>query len=271
MTQTLELFKNHLLASGLQQSTVNYYLSCTRKFIEQMSITSISDITKAKINEFFVSLLKIYSKGTINNFNKALRAFIEFTGLEIIMPKEHVMEKKIYRVITKEELDNMIDPMLDLLFENHVKIRAILYFMFYSGLRVSEVASLKRKNFNFITHEVIVTDTKSKKEKLVFMNEIMEKHLQYYFSYEPEITTAFNYSKQSIQNIFQILMKQQVIPGVRLYAHLFRHSNITYQLNCGLSTSYVKDIIGHADIRTTEGYTHLDKEDLKKAFREKVK
>lgn len=264
-------FKHRLIADGRGKDTVRKYCNIVTSFITAINITKKEDITESIMVNYFISLKSKYSVGTINNYNQAISSFLNFIGVRLIMPKQQGRMKRIRKVVTIEDLENVIDPMLDLYFENHVQVRALLYFMYFSGLRLSEVAKLNRHNFNFKTHEVIATIGKQKMERVVFLNDRTERYLQEYFSSYPEITSAFNMSEDIIWRVFDKLNDNKVLPEIHLAPHLFRHSDVTHLLKCGLSIVEVMEIIGHKNIKTTELYQHADKEHLKKRFRELVK
>jgi site-specific recombinase XerD len=136
--------------------------------------------------------------------------------------------------------------------------------MFYTGLRLGEIISLHRKDFDFEKKEFKLFMSKTKKERIMFFTEKVEKALQEYFTSDPETLNAFNLSYNAVRYIVFKLAGE--ITDVHVHPHLFRHSFAISLLRNGVDISVVSKLLGHSNITTTQRYLGLYTEELKEEY-----
>ncbi len=150
------------------------------------------------------------------------------------------------------------------------KHKAILFTAYSAGLRVSEVIQLKLKDIDSDRMQLFVERSKGKKDRYVNLSPVLLDILRSYIQFiQPKpLTFLFEgqvpgtmYSARSAQQVFQAARKGA---GIRkeVSFHCLRHSFATHILEKGIDIRYIKDILGHFNIKTTERYLHVKRDQL---------
>jgi site-specific recombinase XerD len=160
-------------------------------------------------------------------------------------------------VLSKAEIGKILSM------ENNLKHRLLLMLVYSSGLRVSEVVSLKRQDLDKYRKSLTVISGKGRKDRQTLMSEAVIGILDdYYSQYDttnwlfPSIDPARHLSVRTAQHIFENAAKKANIDKCASI-HSLRHSFATHLLESGTDIRYIKDLLGHSSIRTTERYTHV--------------
>ena len=195
--------------------------------------------------------------------------------LSIDTPK---VAKKLPNILTVEEIDKILNfiprkaPM-------SMRDIAIFEMMYSCGLRVTELCNFKISNIFWDT-EMIRVDGKGGKQRFVPIGPMARKNLKDYINKErplileknpntPELFLSRNGKKLTRMMIWILLKKWASIAEINkeISPHTLRHSFATHLLEGGADLRSVQEMLGHADISTTQIYTHLDKEHLKAVHR----
>lgn len=189
----------------------------------------------------------------------------------LISPK---LEQWLPEVLNRTEIQHLIESVngtgpLDR------RDRAILELMYASGLRVSELTGLRLESLSLEEGWVRVTG-KGNKTRLVPVGKAACEALQIYMAAaRPELVRPKTQSwvflnrlggKLTTARIWQIVGergKQAGMDECKLYPHLLRHSFATHLLQGGADLRVIQEMLGHADIATTQIYTHVDQTQLK--------
>jgi integrase/recombinase XerD len=244
----LNKFEVWMRASGLAENSIKTYLNCITVFLSTVK----EDITEEIVINFIAGLSKKYKPTYVNKYLNALRAFKKFSGLTFDIPKYFKVPQTIPDSFSLEFLENEILSKLDDVFSDTLKIKTLLYFMFYSGLRKGELVTLKRSDFNLDERIVKVYKQKQQKEHIVIYPPRMAKMLDTYFHSEGEEENAFNLGTTEIDYIIRTLKEN--FPELNIRATLFRHSTATHLLKQGVDLLTVRDLMGHASINSTMKY-----------------
>ena len=180
---------------------------------------------------------------------------------EIPRPKKHLILPK---VLGETELENLFKAL------TNIKHKAMLFTAYSAGLRVSEVAALKIKHIDSGRMQIFIEKAKGKKDRYVGLSPVLLDILRAYIKkYKPKPVnylfeseqTGQAYPARTIQRIFQLAKKNA---GIRkeIGIHSLRHSFATHLLEKGTDIRYIKDLLGHFDLRTTERYLHVSKKEL---------
>ncbi len=157
--------------------------------------------------------------------------------------------------------------------------RAILELLYASGLRISELANARLENLNFEERIVRVTG-KGNKTRLVPVGQKACDALAVYLSTErpklvkprsgSEIFLSARGTKLTTVRLWQIVKTHARRAGLEanVYPHLLRHSFATHLLSNGADLRIIQEMLGHADISTTQVYTHVDQQRLKAVHRQ---
>ena len=259
-------YKNWLTLNGASSSTIDMYISYYKRFIKECPVDKLD---QDNLNAFLLSLKNKYSKSTYN-FNIAMiKFFFKFKKIELEFPKLSKTEKKLPEYITEKFLDDKLLPMVESTCKNIIPIKTVITFMFYTGIRVSEIDELKRKDIDLEKKKAKIFVSKTNSERIVFFNEKTRNMLEILFKLVPEKENAFCLSSSSVQNIFQRLSNH--FPDVNLHPHLLRHSFSVYFLEKGGDLLTLKELLGHSSINSTMRYAQLNTRQLQDKYNKFIK
>lgn len=265
----LPAMEQHLKLKAYSKSTIKTYLGEMTQFV--MALKNIpADIIKPEHLKRY--LVHCYEKlglkeNTLHSRINALKFYYEQVlnrekfFWEIPRPKKHLMLPKI---LNEAELGRLFKALPNL------KHKAMLFTVYSAGLRVSELAALKIKDIDSGRMQIFIERAKGKKDRYVNLSpvllDILRAYLRKYkprpvlFLFESE-QTGTAYPLRTIQKIFEDAKNKAGIDK-KLGIHSLRHSFATHLLEKGTDIRYIKDILGHFDIKTTERYLHVSKKDL---------
>jgi integrase/recombinase XerD len=197
-------------------------------------------------------------------------------------PAKPVESPKLWRklpvVLDQNEMEKLLKQP-DVTSFLGIRDRAILEFLYATGVRISELLNLKRSNLLFEVGFVRVWG-KGEKERVIPVGDVaiewVEKYLEesrpHFKSADSRDTVFLNVRGSSLSRmgVWKILKKYVNLAGIkkRVSPHTLRHSFATHLLEGGADLRAVQEMLGHADISTTQIYTHLDREYLKEVLRE---
>jgi integrase/recombinase XerD len=225
--------------------------------------------------DYFAKMAVTKATSTINGYLEALTQFCKFNKLEgLAFPSQNeAVSTRIKRPIKETELGDLIEPQIIKIFPNNaLEIKALLYFMFYTGLRRSEIVSLTRKDFAFEGHELRLYIPKQKIIRRIPFTENLEILLNKYFSTVAQETNAFNTTVSRIYEVCKTLQAYEVLGKDRdISPHLFRHSFAKNCIKKEISLPDLRDLLGHKTIEQTMQYLESDPDELNIEFRKKIK
>ena len=148
------------------------------------------------------------------------------------------------------------------------KSRLILKTLYSTGMRVSELTNLKKKDIYFDENEGRIKRAKGKKERIFNISDDIKEELKELIEKNPDSEYVFSgpKGKLSDRNIQKIVKKAAIKAGIQkdVHTHTLRHSFATHLLNEGVDIRKIQTLLGHEKLATTEIYTHISNEDLKK-------
>jgi integrase/recombinase XerD len=283
MNALADEFINFLLIErGLASNTVEAYSKDLNRFflfLESRSLTPIQ-VSQHNITEYVGSIGRGLSPKSVARNVSAIKTFFRFLVSEgkirnsparlIETPK---LSKRLPRVLTTGEVERLI-AQPDVSKPKGKRDRAMLETLYATGLRVSELVSLKLLNIN-IEAGYLRTLGKGSKERIVPLGEkaiqALEAYLsdgRRYFSKRAQSSHLFlnlRGSPLTRQGFWKMIRAYGKKAGIqkRITPHSIRHSFASHLLNAGADLRAVQIMLGHADISTTQIYTHVSKERLK--------
>ena len=257
------------------------YERCLRKFVEFFRIKNVHDITESKIREFRIQLADTpgIKKGTQAYHIIVLRNFLKYLikrGVEVVSPDKIELPKvppRQIRVLEYSDLERLLEAPKgnDL---KSLRDKAILETFFSTGLRISELCALDR----FINTERGEITVRGKGEKLrtVFLSERAKKSIKGYLEKRVDAEPALFLSltkgenprvigriiPRTIQRLVDHYAKAAGLPQ-RVTPHQLRHQFATDLLMNGADLRSVQELLGHANITTTQIYTHVTNKELR--------
>lgn len=253
------------ITKGRSKSTLANYTHFLDTFIEIAKIDSPSEITEDTVQDFRVWLNKQGIKpNTQNYYLIALRGFLKYLtrkGIPTLQPDSIELSKTSERhidLITQDEFHSLS------LQAHNPRDRAIMEMLFSTGLRVSELISLPRDLD--LTQDQFSIKGKGGKIRLVFMSEVAKQSIKEYLAHlKDDSTLLFNLSRQSIN---KLITKYRKLAGItkKVSPHVIRHVYATNLLSNGADIRSVQMMLGHANIATTQVYTHVTDNHLKEIY-----
>ncbi|MBK8389825.1 MAG: site-specific tyrosine recombinase XerD [Saprospiraceae bacterium] len=272
-----------LMEKSMSANTIEAYKDDLQKLIDFCDAhdKNPTTLTQSDMDEFINHLANI-QVGTRSQARiiSGIKSFYKYLDLEELIQKDPTellaspkIGKKLPVFLSIQEIDAMIST-IDLSEPTGHRNKAILELLYGCGLRVSELINLKwsdlYKNESFL--RVI---GKNNKERLVPIADYTVKQLDLYVSTIDKSGTASNYifpnnkGKQlSRVMVFYIIKECTSKAGITktVSPHTFRHSFATHLVEGGANLRAVQEMLGHASITTTEIYTHLSNDYLKKTI-----
>lgn len=282
MDRELKRFVAYLrLERGLAELTINAYRhDCTQfgLFCHGMGIRSYAGVDTANARMFFDSL---HSLGLTSSTRarylasiKHLYAYLNGSGLAstsfvdaLDVPKSG---RSLPDALSAEQMASLLNSMpIDTAAD--IRNKAMLETMYGSGLRVSEVIGLRRSDVHFET-KVIRIVGKGSKERIVPIGGAALRWIETYmtrarvrFLRSSETADVLflsirgkALSRMAVWNVVTEAARRAGL-DVHVHPHMFRHSFATHLLEGGADLRAVQDMLGHADIATTQIYTHVDR------------
>ena len=274
-TQFLEYLE---IEKGRSVKTVENYDRYLTRYLAFSKITSPSKITEQSVREFRMNLNRNNLKlKTQNYYLISLRAFLKFLrkrDIESLNPERIELAKVGQRdldLITADELNRLINgPKGD----NSVaglRDRAILELFFSTGLRVSELCALNR-DLDLSRDEFSVRG-KGEKIRVVFLSSDAKDAIKAYEKKRGDLEEALFISTSNTRltprSIERIVKRYAIKAGItrKVTPHVIRHSFATDLLENGADLRSVQALLGHANIATTQVYTHITDKHLREVHR----
>jgi integrase/recombinase XerC len=254
------------------------------QFLKTRDIASLEEIDKHVIRDYLSHLMeKGYVKASIARKLSAIRAFYRYLLREEIVSTNPLvttsspkLDKRLPSFLTPDEVKQLLEA-ADLSTPLGQRDRALMELLYASGLRVSELVNINLEQVNLDTCEIRVRG-KGSKERMVLMGKPAVKALQTYLNHgRPELTGKKQssalflnrYGKRIIERSAQrILEKYAGLAGIdrRVYPHLLRHTFATHLLDGGADLRVVQELLGHADLSSTQIYTHVTRSQAKRVY-----
>jgi len=209
-----------------------------------------ADKSSSSIIVFLSSIRYAYSNILKNDITQGIRR-----------PKR---ERKIPAVLTKDEVRNLFNK------TPTKKSRLMLELIYACGFRVSELINLKVIDLNFDEMIGYVRQAKGKKDRIFNIPKFLVKKLEKQCKNQQENNQEFLFtgpkgklSDRNLQKIVRVVAKKAGI-NKEVSPHTLRHSFATHLLENGVDIRKIQELLGHADLSTTQIYTHISTEELKK-------
>lgn len=260
--------EDHLKLKGYSPKTRKAYRNSVTRFLRYCG-KSVQDATDEDVRNYMLFLLEVHgcSHSYVNQSVSAIKIYFREVlgryemGQTLPRPKK---EKTLPQVLSKEEVGRILSSV------PNVKHRAILSMVYSSGLRVSEVVRLKVSDIDRERMLLRVVQAKGRKDRYTLLSKTALDLVTKYIDYEepkgylfPGAQGESFLSERSVQKIFKTACEKA---GVTKEAsvHTLRHSFATHLLESGTDIRYIQELLGHASSKTTEIYTHVTNNSIRK-------
>ena len=290
MEECLDRYIIHLTAErSLSPFTVRNYSADILgffDFLRREGINSLEHVDHLAVRHYLAWLLaKGIVRSSVSRKMSALRSFFRYLneqGLITTEPMSKVSgpktEKRLPSFLSSEEVLRLLSAP-DISTPQGMRDQAMMEMLYASGLRVSEMCSLNMGNVDMQTHQIRVWG-KGSKERMVLMGDPAAERLERYISFgRPKLlgrstTDALflnrygqRIAERRIQHIINKYAEKACIGG-RVFPHMIRHTFATHMLDGGADLRVVQELLGHANLSSTQIYTHVTRSQMRSRYLE---
>lgn len=280
--QTLSEYLDYLeVEKGLSINTIEAYrrdLSTFLEFCASKEAEELTQIGRIHINSYLLELRdKKYSPPSVMRKIASMRGFFKWLCASEICStnptltfEQPKIPKKLPKVVSISEIENILR-------ENLTKTQRLIVELLYGGgLRVSELVSLKTNSID-LNANYLKCSGKGSKERLVPLGSKAKEALIEYFEHRDFLIKRHNIETKNLfiadsgrfltrQDVYNFIHEQGKKIHKNISPHTLRHSFATHLLENGADLRIVQELLGHADVSTTQLYTHISKKRLKEVY-----
>lgn len=264
--EVLQKFKNELIVAGYSAKTQETYLGYAKEFL----LTNTTPLEKLSRDDIISFLAHKKAQGVNNStlalVYSALKYFVHNFLREKVMDeiKRPKKGKKLPTVLTKEEVQKLLSVV------SKQRDKLMIEFLYSTGCRVSECVKIKVVDLNLDELTANVRGGKGDKDRVIILSRNWVDAIKKYWGtkkFQPEyVFSKGNNTPYSVDTIQNIVKKYATKAGIQknVTPHVLRHSYATHLLEAGENIRKIQELLGHASLSTTELYTHISTEELKK-------
>ncbi len=290
MFDYLALFQEYLTVElGLAKNTQLAYMRDLRLLMKSLQLKADEELLQVSRQQLIAYLVRLKQEGrassTVARKLASIKAFYRFLTAERYIRRNpaEVLEAAsrglhLPKVLSVQEVERLLDePNLGTL--DGYRDKTMLELLYATGMRVSELVNVPVKNVDMKMQYVIVMG-KGSKERMLPLGRTALHYLEYYLSVvrpqllhgKPDAAAELFVTgwggPMTRERFYEIIVAYGKSAGIskRVTPHMLRHSFATHLLNNGTDLRIVQELLGHADISTTQIYTHLDVERLREVY-----
>jgi integrase/recombinase XerC len=290
MEGELKLFLQYLqIEKNYSEYTIDNYRRDIEQFYKFMIEQSIKKVEDVDYIDARLFLTKLYeqqmARTTVSRKISSLRSFYRFlerenktTGNPFLLVSQPKKGKRLPDFFYEEEMQALFaacegeDPLA-------IRNKALLELLYATGIRVTECANIQMNDIDFELCTLLVKG-KGKKERYVPFGSFAEEAINEYIQKSRSILTQKNDHQHSvlfvnarggpltprgIRHILDQVMKKASLSG-KIHPHMLRHTFATHMLNNGADLRAVQELLGHSHLSSTQLYTHVTNEHLRKSY-----
>lgn len=266
----------------LDSKTIKAYRIDLTQFITQIAIEEISDITSDTLEQYIIALHQTYKPKTVKRkiaSIKALFHYMEYKNYIEVTPFNKIQVKFREPTILPKTIPlNTIETLLSVMYDqrtlakttyqkrNALRDVATIELLFATGMRISELCSLKLENVNLSERTILIYGKGAKERRIQIGNEdVLHTLSEYYLEFQKEIQCCqyffVNQTNKPLsdQAVRRMIRKYTALASIDMHLtpHMFRHTFATSLLEADVDIRYIQEMLGHSSINITEIYTHV--------------
>ena len=266
----------------LDEKTLKAYRIDLKQFSQQTPLQDITKITSNILEQYISLLHSHYKPKTAKRKIASLKAFFHYLEYKELLEQNPFTKMQVrFRepvILPKTIPLHIIETILSTIYRQHkcaknhhqkrtaLRDAAIIELLFATGIRISELCSLKSKDINLYDGIILINGKGRKERRLQIGNdEVLSVLKEYKNEFQSKITSC-NYffisqSGQAIsdQSVRRMINKYCSLAAIDMHItpHMFRHTFATSLLEADVDIRYIQEMLGHSSINTTEIYTHV--------------
>jgi tyrosine recombinase XerC len=268
------------------------------QFLVQRKVADFKDVDKVTIRDYLAWLVEQHvDKSSLSRKMSAIRSFYRFLLREGILKQSPIpvssgkrrgersslspkQDKRLPVFLTQEEMQRLLD-LPDATRPDGQRDKAILELLYASGMRVSELWQLDLDRIDLDSREIRVTG-KGSKERIVLMGVPAAAALDDYIrNGRTQLCSAIRHGhapcglflnrqgrRLTMRGIQKLVKRYSLAGGLEknVHPHVLRHTFATHMLDGGADLRVVQELLGHADLSSTQIYTHVTKQQARKVY-----
>ncbi len=250
------------------EATLQGYCSQFKIFLKHIFPRTHKDIDSEMVHKYLLHLAET-KKVSISTQNQAINS-IKFYLEHVLRGERQVYyldrprkDWKLPTVLSEEEMKALLFA------TQNIKHRCLMFMLYSSGLRISELLRLRWKDIDRDRMLVYIHAAKGNKDRITLLSRVAYDYLVHYMDFYQPTTWLFEgpdkgpYSASSVNKVIHHCAK---LAGIHknVSAHTLRHSFATHLLERGTDLRYIQTLLGHESSHTTERYTHVTKKGFEK-------
>lgn len=266
----------------LDTKTLKAYRIDLKQFEQKIPTDDISNVSPDVLETYIANLHQTYAPKTVKRKIASVKAFFHFLELKEKIDRSpfHKIEIKFREpvILPKTISLRTIETFLSTIYQqrksaktdhqrrNALRDAAVIETLFATGIRISELCSLKPSDVDLQDNCILIYGKGSKERKLQIGNEDVARILRKYKdSYLSEMQTCNHFfanqnsTPLSDQSVRRMINKYTALSPIELHItpHMFRHTFATSLLEADVDIRYIQEMLGHSSIHITEIYTHV--------------
>ena len=266
----------------LDSKTLKAYRIDLKQFHSDLSITETNQITSEILEKYIANLHQTYKPKTVKRKIASLKAFFRYLEYKEIIDRNPFNRIQIkFReptILPKTIPLQTVETFLSAIYtqrstaptpyqkRNALRDAAVIELLFATGMRITELCSLKALDVNLYEKTILIYGKGSKERKLQIGNDDVINILQEYkenFMEEIQICGHFFVNQSgrplSDQAVRRMINKYSSLAAIESHItpHMFRHTFATSLLEADVDIRYIQEMLGHSSINITEIYTHV--------------
>ena len=251
----LSKYDNSLNFLNIDKTAIQFY-------IQHCSKNKMTDKTLLRKVSTIKSLFRYLTQNELIDFN-----------ISKLIPSPKVA-KKIPHYLSKKKIEELMS-LPDLSTKKGLMHKSILEVFYSTGLRISELAEIKIRNLD-LNKKILKISGKGDKERIVIIGQIASESIKNYLRVSKNSDNIYLYpssnkmnSHISVSYIYKMIKKYliRVTNDEKMSPHSLRHSFATHLLDNGADLMSVKELLGHEDLSSTQVYTHISIDKIKKIYK----
>lgn len=258
----MEDYVNVLIRQHYSKSTLKSYASAMVRYLKFLGSIPAVQSKPSDVNRYLDTFT---DRPRSESFYNTQISGIKFYFEKVVFLPEFEIErierprkaKTLPTILSVVEVERMLSG------TSNLKHATILYTIYSSGFRLSEVLSLRMQDIYWDRNQIMIKAGKGKKDRMVMLSQVLKQLLRLYVDqYQPQYwlfegqDQEHQYTDRSVQKIVKAAARRAGIQR-KVTAHTLRHCFATHLLDGGVDLRYIQELLGHKDIKTTLIYTHV--------------